>query len=475
MSSMMTIAFFCLVAFTFFALRVVDKFSKTESIAIRNSNVVLVVASLLFVAYSDWKCAIIIVVYSYLVFSCSKKGKIKAGIVLSLVALGLFKYFGFFVDSFAKAFGLQPSIGIQIILPLGISFFVFSAIGYLVDVSRGKQKALGFGNVLFYLVYFPKFVSGPIISSTGFFEQISRRRRVGYKSFETGIWIFVVGLFKKAVLADRLSVFVGQVYATPKVFGSLTLALAVLTYSLELFLDFSGYSDMAVGISKILGIELPRNFNLPYISHNVTEFWKRWHMSLSKWLMNYLYIPLGGNRKGKYRMYLNLFLTMLLGGLWHGAGWNFLIWGAIHGIALVVHKVWMNKVRSKEKDHCFWTNLLSVIITFIFVSITWVFFANDSFINALDIIIGVFSFRKGLQQPYIWSLISFVFLFISTVTAIYKSSSFELKQKNTSKAEAFYVQNDLSKFWNLVLFFVFSGMTFALLYTDANPFIYGAF
>ena len=270
MSSMITIAFFVLVFATFTALVVVNR-SKEDSVAVKDSNFVLLVASLVFVTYSDWKCATIIVSYSILIHFCAVNGKTKLGVIVSILVLGFFKYFNFFVSSFTRVLGMD-SVGLSIILPLGISLFVFSAIGYLVDVSREKTKVQNYLNTLLYLAYFPKFVSGPIIKTTDFFDQLSNRREVGYKSFEEGIEIFVLGLFKKVVLADRLSVFVNQVYATPKAFGSLTLAFAVISYSFQIYLDFSGYSDMAIGISRLFGIILPRNFNLPYLSHNSPSF-----------------------------------------------------------------------------------------------------------------------------------------------------------------------------------------------------------
>ena len=191
--------------------------------------------------------------------------------------------------------------------------------------------------------------------------------------------------------------------------------------------------------------------------------------------MDYLYIPLGGNRKGKARTYLNLFLTMLLGGLWHGAGWNFIIWGVLHGLALVIHKFWMEKTGSRNKLHGFVSNVICTLLTFIFVSFTWVFFVNSSFLKAIEIISGIFSFKTGLQQPYFWSFIAIGFVSVATVIACVHSRNNDQKKLNMCRFDGFYCIKDLKRFWNLVLFFVFCGVTIGLFFTESSPFIYGAF
>lgn len=468
MSSMMTVVFGLFVAVVYLVLYVIDKRIKDDDRAVNVSNVTLLVASLFFVVYSDWRCLIILLAMAFVTYWTARNTRyIKIGIVFDLVVLCIFKYFNFFIESFPFTF--------RLVMPLGLSFFVFSSIGYLVDVYRGKMEAMTLTKSMLYLSYFPKFTSGPIMKSTDYVSQIRYRRSINYKGFEEGIEIFVFGLFKKVVLADRLAVFVDQVFDTPRAFGSLTLAFAVISYSLQIYLDFSGYSDMAIGISRMLGIRLPRNFNLPYLSNNVTEFWKRWHISLSEWLMNYLYIPLGGNRKGTVRTYINLMLTMMLGGLWHGSGLNFLIWGALHGLALVVHKLWVSITHSDKKRHGIASRMVSTALSFVFVSFTWIFFRADTTAKAIDIIIGIVSFRDGLQQPYFWSFVSIVLIGVATAVAIYKSRGNERLKMNMCKVEGEYPLLDLSKFWNLVFFFVECGLTIALFYADANPFIYGAF
>lgn len=347
MIAMTSLSFVGLVGITFLLNYIFFKTIKNNKTAVLVSNMVLLIASYLFVIYVDWRFAVVLLALTLMTWLCAKKMKlIPLGIILSLCALAVFKYTNFFMESFAKLIGNDFN-ALNIILPLGISFYTFSAISYMVDVKREKVAAQGLLNVALYLSFFPKLTSGPIQRSGDFIKQANCRREIGVKSFSPGIQIFVFGLFKKIVLADRLSVFVNQVFATPNAFGSFTLFLGAIAYALQIYLDFSGYSDMAIGVAKILGFDFPRNFNIPYIAHNVTELWKRWHMTLSSWLMEYLYIPLGGSRKGKVRTYINLILTMVIGGIWHGANWTYIIWGLLHGVTLAVHKVWMTITKSR--------------------------------------------------------------------------------------------------------------------------------
>ena len=329
--------------------------------------------------------------------------------------------------------------------------------------------------VFLYLGYFPKILSGPIQNSKDFFEQINKKRQINFQSLSEGIQIFMFGLFKKIVLADRLSVFVDQVYNHTMSFSSITVFLATIAYSLLIYFDFSGYSDMAIGISKIFNINLPRNFNMPYISHNVTEFWKRWHITLSSWLQEYVYISMGGNRKGTFRTYLNLILTMVIGGIWHGANIAYIIWGLLHGIALAIHKVWMKLTNSQKKQHSLFSNIISIIITFLFTNFCWIFFKTENISKSLKIIKKIFSFEQGINQPYLYLFTSLILLIIITII-VYKKSIKQnntLKKQNTSLINGYYPILNLNKFWNLVIFFVFCGIVFALAYTGGSPFIYG--
>lgn len=470
-----TIAFFALMTIVFIAIKLCNTFIKSKNTRIITANAILLAASYAFIIYADFRFALAIAALTIMTWLFAKKEKlIPLGIVLAVLSLGFFKYTNFFIESFSKLFG-NDFTALNLIIPIGVSFYTFSAISYLVDVKRGKVKADNLLYVALYLSFFPKLTSGPIQRSGDFFEQAHSDRAIGFDSFKTGIQIFVFGLFKKIVLADRLSVFVNQVYATPKAFGSLTVLLAVIAYSFQIYFDFSGYSDMAIGVAKILGFNLPRNFNLPYLAHNVTELWKRWHISLSSWLMEYLYFPLGGSRKGTFRSYLNLVLTMVIGGIWHGANWTYVFWGLLHGLALVVHKLWMKLTKSDKKKPSLAGSIISIILTFAFTSFCWIFFRANSFENAIDIITRVFSFSTGLEQPYLWLFISLVLYFAAVIFAVVKSRKSEkkLKKLNVSRVDGFYPVLNLSKFWQLTIFFVFVGLTLAFAYTGGSPFIYG--
>jgi alginate O-acetyltransferase complex protein AlgI len=267
-------------------------------------NIILLVVSYVFIGIVDWIFCIIlafITIVTYLsaiqVYDNSRNRIwLIIGIFVPLATLGVFKYYNFFYESFSKLLGLSHGRISGLILPLGISFYTFSAISYVVDVYHSKYPASrDIIKVALYLSFFPKLVAGPIIRGMEFFVQLDDNRNISIKNFEVGIQIFIFGLFKKVVLADRIGIFVDDIYAAPAAFSSVTILLAVISYSFQLYFDFSGYSDMAIGLAKILGFDFSKNFNLPYISRNVTEFWKRWHISLSSWLRDYLYIPLGGN------------------------------------------------------------------------------------------------------------------------------------------------------------------------------------
>lgn len=299
-------------------------------------------------------------------------------IVVNLTTLGVFKYYNFFIDSarvLVSSWGLGVS-NLEIILPLGISFYTFEAISYVVDIYRGKLKpADSFEDFALFIAFFPHLVAGPIVRAADFLPQLKLPIRIKAVNVWDGSQIFIIGLFKKLMVADAVAPFVDRVFAYPDYFSSTTVWLAVLAYALQIYCDFSGYTDMGIGCARILGLHLNRNFNMPYLSRNVTEFWRRWHISLSSWLRDYLYISLGGSRKGEFRTYINLMLTMLLGGLWHGASWNFVIWGALHGFALAFHRLWSGYFKSVS----LFAQVISVIITFLFVSVVWVLFrAQDT-------------------------------------------------------------------------------------------------
>ena len=299
----------------------------------------LLLASYFFYGWWDWRfCFLLLFVtaVSYATALYSQKRWIYfTGIAVPLFVLGLFKYFNFFLESFGATFTLK------IILPVGISFYTFQALSYVIDVHRKKIPVeKDFIKLALYISFFPQLVAGPIVRASDFLPQLyESSRKLTAHNFAIGIQIIAMGFFKKVVLADHLSVFVEDVFRVPVAFHWATIILAVLSYSLQIYFDFSGYSDIAIGCAKCLGYDFAMNFNLPYISQSVTEFWRRWHISLSGWLRDYLYIPLGGNRKGKMRQLLNLMITMLLGGLWHGANWTFVAWGGGKRFGFVYREV----------------------------------------------------------------------------------------------------------------------------------------
>ncbi|WP_287982720.1 MBOAT family protein [Piscinibacter sp.] len=316
-----------------------------------------------------------------------------AAIGANLGVLGYYKYANFFVDTLNAAAGTGLSLG-EIVLPIGISFFTFTQIAYLVDTHVGKVRERGFVPYALFVTFYPHLIAGPVLHHAEMMPQFARDSTYGFRldNFLIGVGYFSIGLFKKVVLADGIQPFVGPVFE-PDPGYQLTLVEAwggVLAYTLQLYFDFSGYSDMAIGLSKMLNVDLPFNFDSPYKARNISEFWRRWHMTLSRFLRDYLYIPLGGNRFGSFRRYVNLLTTMLLGGLWHGAGWTFVIWGALHGAYLVVHQLWQSAWERWAPDARLpWPRVghaLSVLLTFLCVVVAWVFFRATTLDSALHVL-----------------------------------------------------------------------------------------
>lgn len=315
-------------------------------------------------------------------------------VCINLGLLGYYKYADFFLSSLSTFSGTSLALG-KIILPLGISFFTFTQIAFLVDTSRGMVKEYSFSHYALFVTYFPHLIAGPVLHHREMMPQFSRGStyRFDYGNMAAGLAIFFIGLFKKTVLADGIAYYVGPVFdaaANGNHPGMLDAWIGTLCYTFQLYFDFSGYSDMAIGLSRMFGITLPLNFHSPYKSVNIIDFWRRWHMTLSRFLRDYLYIPLGGNRKGKARRYFNLLATMLLGGLWHGAGWTFVIWGGLHGLYLVVNHGWHALRRrigqNPKKPLSPPAHALSVLLTFLAVTVAWVFFRSKNLHAALVMI-----------------------------------------------------------------------------------------
>ncbi len=384
---------------------------------------VLLAASYVFYGWWDWRFCFLIfgsTLLDYLVGlrleANEAPGRRRFWLVVSLVGnlgvLGVFKYANFFLGS------MQPILGgmglhtshLNIILPVGISFFTFQTMSYSIDVYRRRLPATrNFRDFALFVSFFPQLVAGPIVRGSEFLPQMAWIHPLQKSNIRLGLEIFLRGFVKKVLFADTLAVFVDPVFAQPGMFAPVTCWLAVIAYAGQIYYDFSGYSEMAIGVGKMLGFELPENFRHPYISLNITEFWRRWHITLSTWLRDYLYISLGGNRKGRGRTYVNLMLTMLLGGLWHGAAWTFVVWGGLHGVALALHKVVLEVRghRAEARDGPLPMKLLAWFTTFVFVLVTWVFFRAQNFSIAWTML-GKMAFldRGGAHWYYTYAMVA---------------------------------------------------------------------
>lgn len=317
------------------------------------------------------------------------------GITANLLLLGYYKYANFFLGTANNLAGTHWSLG-EIILPLGISFFTFTQIAFLVDTYQGKVKEYNFIHYALFVTYFPHLIAGPVLHHKEMMPQFGdpKTYRRNYDDIAVGLTFFAIGLFKKAVLADGVAPFANAGFAAAASGQPLTFFDAwggALAYTFQLYFDFSGYSDMAIGLSRLFGIRLPLNFDSPYKATNIIDFWRRWHMTLSRFLRDYLYLPLGGNRKGKARRYLNLMLTMLLGGLWHGAGWTFVIWGGLHGCYLIINHAW-HALRERtglagRPSH--FGSFTARALTFVAVVVGWVFFRAQTLEGALAMLTGM--------------------------------------------------------------------------------------
>lgn len=306
-------------------------------------------------------------------------------LALSLSMLGYFKYANFVIENLSMFFGVEWPF-MEITLPVGISFFTFQTMSYTIDLYRERiDVCLSLKKFMLFVAFFPQLVAGPIVRASDFLPQLDKKIKLKWDDLKIGSQIFLGGAIQKALIADNLSVFVDPVFADPGLFSAGTLWLSCFAYSIQIFCDFSGYSLMAIGIARMFGFVLPENFRMPYISQSITEFWRRWHISLSTWLRDYLYISLGGNRKGRLFTYANLLITMLLGGLWHGASWNFVLWGFLHGVGLAIHKVWCNYSENILGDilNSIPYKIFSWLLTMSFVALLWVPFRSKDFNSTL--------------------------------------------------------------------------------------------
>ncbi|MGK5045707.1 MBOAT family O-acyltransferase [Janthinobacterium sp. GB4P2] len=361
----------------------------------------LAVASLFFYGWWDYRYLPLLLGSVIFNYGCAallgpgrrihRKGLLMAAIAANLGLLAYYKYAGFFVASLAELMA-QPLPALHVVLPIGISFFTFTQIAFLVDTYQGKVQESRFVHYLLFVTYFPHLIAGPVLHHKEMMPQFADRLifRLSARNIAIGSSIFFIGLAKKVLIADNIGPYAAPLFNDPATPSLLLAWGGVLAYTFQLYFDFSGYSDMAIGLSRLFGVRLPLNFDSPYKSRNIAQFWRRWHMTLSRFLRDYLYIPLGGNRCGPVRRYLNLMITMVLGGLWHGAGWNFLVWGALHGAFLAIHKGWSTvarKLRLPSGTRA--GNVVATLLTFTVVCIAWVFFRAPDMASALTILKGM--------------------------------------------------------------------------------------
>lgn len=335
-----------------------------------------------------------------------RKWLLVLSLCIDLGLLSFFKYTNFFAKMIADCVGnnFQPY---DIFLPIGISFFTFQSLSYTIDIYRGQLKPVrSLLDYAFYVSFFPQLVAGPIVRARDFAPQIRRVPVVSKEMMAQGVWYIAAGLLKKCVISDYISLnYVDRIFDDPGLYSGIENLIGIYGYTLQIYCDFSGYSDMAIGIALLLGFHFPKNFDSPYVSASVTEFWRRWHISFSTWIRDYIYISLGGNRKGKLRTYVNLIVTMLIGGLWHGANLNFVAWGGMHGVALVGHKWLRSEVLHHDKTYYSrgLRRWLAAILTFHFVCFAFIFFRNVSFDNSV-VMIGQVIYN--LHSELLWDVVS---------------------------------------------------------------------
>jgi alginate O-acetyltransferase complex protein AlgI len=374
----------------------------------------LLAASCVFYAAWDWRflsLVLLVIVNTYVVtLALARKADdrhrraiLTAGIVVSLGVLGFFKYFNFFADTIGSVFGVRRTI-VDILLPVGISFYTFHSLSYMIDTYRRKiVPTRDFVDVALYILFFPQLVAGPIVRATDLLPQMRELRSLGGLDARHYLLMFLVGYFKKAVISDNIVRFVDPFFSHPAQYGGGDALLAVLSYTTQIYCDFSGYTDMAIAVAGLLGYQLKPNFAHPYLAANLIDFWRRWHISLSFWLRDYLYFPLGGNRGGPWMQARNIAITMLLGGLWHGAAWTFVAWGALHGIGLIVCHAWRNWRNPTHREPIGYS-LGANLLTFSWVAFAWIFFRATSFADAWSVIRCFSDLKLPTLAPWQWAL-----------------------------------------------------------------------
>lgn len=457
----------------------------------------LLVSSYVFYGWWDWRFLFLIAISSlvdYLVgkqlFKTENTTRRKVLLWISLgVNLGFllyFKYANFFIESFIDAFSLfgreLEASTLNIILPVGISFYTFQTLSYTLDIYRKKlepsEDALAFFS---FVSFFPQLVAGPIERASHLLPQFYNTYKFDYDRVRSGLLLVAFGLFKKMVIADQVAVLANQVFNSPGEYGGYEVIIGTVFFAFQIYCDFSGYSDIAIGLSRTMGFNLMKNFDSPYLSKSITEFWRRWHISLSTWFRDYVYISMGGNRKGSFRMYFNLFFVFLVSGLWHGAAITFIVWGFVHGIIIV-----LEKALSKWRDQIFtslrldrntvFSKLFFILITFTIVCFAWIFFRANSFSDAVILIqnIGINNYSEVLEDG-MFNMGIDIWQFYAIVISILLLIIFEIYHKRVGAVQKLFKQHFIVR-WFVYLAIVFTITIFGV-YGDTAPkeFIYFQF
>ncbi len=443
----------------------------------RLKNLLLLIVSLSFYTFGETKFVLLIIASILVDYSAGliiDKGWKKTGLWLSIIVnisfLAYFKYTKFIFENYQNLLhffntNAENNLQIpQIILPLGISFFTFQTMSYTIDVYRGKVKANR--NIIDFATYvslFPQLIAGPIVRYKDIYQQLNNRKQ-NLPQFSEGIIRFMIGLGKKMIIANNMAIVADAAFNMQHNQLSTTIAwFGIIAYTFQIYFDFSGYSDMAIGLGKMFGFDFPENFNLPYISKSIKEFWQRWHISLSSWFKDYLYISLGGNRKGTIRTYLNLIIVFLITGLWHGAGWNFIIWGLIHGAFLIIERIGLSDLLKRIPT------FFSYLYTIFVVMIAWVFFRAENISDAWEYLQKMFQFKFNLDLNFTSVYITKEFI-IATLLAIIFSTDITNLVSNSYKEKITY---QISRTVFALIVFLISLVYIAV--DTYNPFIYFRF
>lgn len=465
--------FFPIVFFTYWAV--------AKNLTLR--NILILVSSYVFYGWWDWRFLFLIGISSIVDFIIGqklyktenlkkRKGLLIISLVVNLGFLFYFKYTNFFIDTFVDAFtlfGQKLEVStLNIILPVGISFYTFQTLSYTIDIYRKQLKPTKDWLAFFsFVAFFPQLVAGPIERASHLLPQFYKTYKFNYAQVKSGLLLIAFGLFKKMVIADRVAILVNQVYNNPSDYTGVEVIIATVFFAFQIYCDFSGYSDIAIGIGRTMGFDLMKNFDSPYLSKSITEFWRRWHISLSTWFRDYVYIPLGGSRGGKYKTYFNLFAVFLISGLWHGAAMTFVVWGAIHGFIIVLEKAFSKQRKAtleilKIKKGSLVHKIIFIPIIFTIVCFAWIFFRANSFADAtllirninftnIEVLTNGKIFELGLSKPeFILALIAVFLLIIFEWT--HKKINFQQKLK-----EQFAVVR-----WSVYLVIIFTIVIFGI-------------